>query len=223
MKHIGYIQTEFKEKFGIPRQSGLVSGERGLVSLVGEFRNPEAFKGLEDFSHIWILWEFSQAKSDKFNATVRPPKLGGNTRMGVFATRSPFRPNSIGMSVVKLEKIEYSEDKGVLLHVSGVDMLDGTPVLDIKPYLPNVDSIEGARGGFTEKIDYKLLTVNTDDYLQNVDDETLDKIIKIIEQDPRPSYIEDPDRVYGFRYSLYDVSFLVKGNVAYLQHTTKVE
>lgn len=150
MDIIGFIHTDFIEKFGIPRQSGLIPELTGVIEFLPEYRQPEAFKGLQDFSHIWILWEFNRAKKDHWSATVKPPKLGGNTRMGVFATRSPFRPNNIGLSSVRLERIEYTEEHGPLLYVSGIDMLDGTPILDIKPYIPYSDCHPDATGGFTE-------------------------------------------------------------------------
>lgn len=223
MKHIGKIETDFKEKFGIPRQSGLVMESSGVISFYDEFKNPDAFKGIEDFSHIWVLWEFSKAKTEKFNATVRPPKLGGNIRKGVFATRSPFRPNSIGMSVVRLDRVEYNEKRGPLLYISGVDMLDGTPVIDIKPYLPSYDIVENAVGGFTDEINYSELKVNLDEYVCNVTGAELNNIVKLLEQDPRPSYIEDDKRVYGFRYGKYEIKFRVCGKTAYLLETTIVE
>lgn len=159
MKIIGHIETDFKEKFGIPRQSGLVKESRGRVLFEKEYNVPEAFRGLEDFSHIWVLWQFSEAVRETWSPTVRPPLLGGNKRMGVFATRSPFRPNSVGLSALKLEGVEFSEKEGVVLHVSGADLLDGTPVYDIKPYLPYADSIPDAVGGFTESLEERRLEV----------------------------------------------------------------
>ena len=157
IKPIAHIRTGFKTKFGVPRQSGLVQGLRGTIVFEPDFRNPDALRGLEDFTHIWLLWDFSKAHAQgKWSPTVRPPRLGGNTRIGVFASRSPFRPNSLGLSSVRLEKIEYDQELGPVLHIGGGDLMDGTPVFDIKPYLPYVDSHPGAEGGFTEKTEKTL-------------------------------------------------------------------
>ena len=212
MKIIGHIETDFKEKFGIPRQSGLVKESTGRILFEKEYSVPEAFRGLEDFSHIWVLWQFSEAVRDNWSPTVRPPLLGGNKRMGVFATRSPFRPNSIGLSALKLERVELSKSEGVILHVSGADLLDGTPIYDIKPYLPYADSISDATGGFTENLCERKLTVSfPDELLNKVAEEKRTALIAVLESDPRPSYQDDPERIYGMSFACYEVRFTVDG------------
>lgn len=212
MKIIGHIETDFKEKFGIPRQSGLVKESRGRIVFEKEYNVPEAFRGLEDFSHIWVLWQFSEAVRETWSPTVRPPLLGGNKRMGVFATRSPFRPNSVGLSTLKLEGVEFSEKEGVVLHVSGVDLLDGTPIYDIKPYLPYADSIPDAVGGFTESLEERRLEVEfSDDLLQKVNEGKREALRAVLAADPRPSYQNDPEREYGMRFADYEVRFKVEG------------
>lgn len=212
MKIIGHIETDFKEKFGIPRQSGLVKESKGRILFEKEYNVPEAFRGLEDFSHLWVLWQFSEAVRDNFTPTVRPPLLGGNKRMGVFATRSPFRPNNIGLSALKLERLEINDKDGVVLHVSGADLLDGTPVYDIKPYLPYADSIPEAVGGFTENLEERRLEVTfPDELLLRVAEEKRGSLIAVLAVDPRPSYQSDPERVYGMRFADYEVSFKVDG------------
>lgn len=212
MKIIGHIETDFKEKFGIPRQSGLVKESRGRVLFEKEYNVPEAFRGLEDFSHIWVLWQFSEAVRETWSPTVRPPLLGGNKRMGVFATRSPFRPNSVGLSALKLEGVEFSEKEGVVLHVSGADLLDGTPVYDIKPYLPYADSIPDAVGGFTESLEERRLEVEfPSDLLKRVNEGKREALRAVLAADPRPSYQNDPEREYGMRFAEYEVRFKVEG------------
>lgn len=212
MKIIGRIETDFKEKFGIPRQSGLVKESRGRIVFEKEYNVPEAFRGLEDFSHVWVLWQFSEAVRETWSPTVRPPLLGGNRRMGVFATRSPFRPNSIGLSALKLDSVEFSEKEGVILHVSGADLLDGTPVYDIKPYLPYADSIPDAVGGFTENLEERCLEVEFPEaLLEKVKEEKRKALIAVLAADPRPSYQNDPERVYGMRFADYEVRFTVEG------------
>lgn len=211
MKIIGHIKTDFKEKFGIPRQSGLVKESTGRIIFEKEYNVPEAFRGLDDFSHIWVLWQFSQAVRENWSPTVRPPLLGGNKRMGVFATRSPFRPNSIGLSVLKLDKIELSENEGVVLHVSGADILDGTPVYDIKPYLPYADSVPDAIGGFTETLEERKLEVDfPDTLLEKVREEKREALISVLQADPRPSYQDDPERIYGMSFAEYEIKFTVE-------------
>ena len=212
MKIIAKIHTEYKEKFGIPRQSGLVENKAKII-FEKEYRVPEAFRGLEEFSHIWILWEFSEAKRENWSPTVRPPLLGGNKRVGVFATRSPFRPNSIGLSCVKLEKIEFSKTDGPVLHVVGADLLNDTPIYDIKPYLPYADSFPNAIGGFTEHLEERKLTVNiqTDDFYK-IPENLQNEIIQVLSHDPRPSYQED-DKIYGIKYSNYEIKFQVKEKI----------
>lgn len=212
MKIIGHIETDFKEKFGIPRQSGLVKESRGRILFEKEYNVPEAFRGLEDFSHIWVLWQFSEAVRETWSPTVRPPLLGGNKRMGVFATRSPFRPNSVGLSALKLEGVEFSEKEGVVLHVSGADLLDGTPVYDIKPYLPYADSIPDAVGGFTESLEERRLEVEfPSDLLKRVNEGKREALRAVLAADPRPSYQNDPEREYGMRFAEYEVRFKVEG------------
>ena len=212
MKIIGHIKTDFKEKFGIPRQSGLVKESTGQILFEKEYNVPEAFRGLEDFSHIWVLWQFSEAVRDSFTPTVRPPLLGGNKRMGVFATRSPFRPNSIGLSALKLDKVEITEKDGVILHVSGADLLDGTPIYDIKPYLPYADSIPDAVGGFTESLEERHLDVDfPEELLSRVSEDKRSSLIAVLAADPRPSYQNDPERVYGMSFADYEVKFKVEG------------
>lgn len=212
MKIIGHIETDFKEKFGIPRQSGLVKEITGRILFEKEYNVPEAFRGLEDFSHIWVLWQFSEAVREDWSPTVRPPLLGGNKRIGVFATRSPFRPNSVGLSALRLEKVEFSKKEGVILHVSGADLLNGTPIFDIKPYLPYADSIPDAIGGFTENLEERRLEVNfPEELLELVVIEKRNALIAVLAADPRPSYQSDSEREYGMRFAEYEVKFRVEG------------
>ena len=215
MKEIAYIETDFSEKFGIPRQSGLVEETKARIIFEPEYRTWDAFKGLEQYSHIWIIWKFSKAVRKNWSATVKPPRLGGNKRVGVFATRSPFRPNPIGLSSVKLERIEQDETLGTVLYVSGADLMNGTPIYDIKPYLAYTDSHPDAVGGFSDQVrDYKL-SVNFPKKLQErFTPEFVTCITKIIEQDPRPSYIEDEQRIYGVSYAGYNIKFKVAHTVA---------
>ena len=212
MKPIAHIYTDFKTKFGLPRQSGLIKEITGKIVFEKEYSIAEAFKGLEDFSHIWVLWEFSEAKKERWKPTVRPPLLGGNKRMGVFATRSPFRPNSIGLSCVKLEKIEYDKTLGTVLYVSGCDLMNGTPIYDVKPYLPYCDSVPEAVGGFTETLGERKLEVNIDDtLLGRVPEEKRGELLGVLAGDPRPSYQDDPEREYGFQFAEFEVGFKVDG------------
>ena len=212
MKPIAHIYTDFKTKFGLPRQSGLIKEITGKIVFEKQYSIAEAFKGLEDFSHIWILWEFSQAKKESWKPTVRPPLLGGNKRMGVFATRSPFRPNSIGLSCVKLERIDYETDLGTIIYVSGCDIMNGTPIYDIKPYLPYCDSVPDAVGGLTETLGERKLEVSIDDaLLGRVPEEKRDELIGVLAGDPRPSYQDDSEREYGFEFADFEVGFRVEG------------
>ena len=211
LKRIAHIHTNFPEKFGIPRQSGLVETP-GQIIFEPTYNNPDGVRGLEEFSHIWLIWQFSEAVRDDWSPTVRPPRLGGNTRVGVFASRSPFRPNSLGLSLVKLEKIEYDREKGPVLHVTGADILDGTPIYDIKPYLPYSEAIADARGGFAHRVmDDSMQVVLTEDAdLENakeIPEEDLYTIKKLLAQDPRPRYQDDPERVYGMSYGEWEVKF----------------
>ena len=210
MKPIARIYTDFKTKFGLPRQSGLIKEITGKIVFEKEYSIAEAFKGLEDFSHIWVLWEFSEAKKESWRPTVRPPLLGGNKRMGVFATRSPFRPNSIGLSCVKLEKIDYDKNTGTVLYVSGCDLMNGTPIYDIKPYLPYCDSVPEAVGGFTETLGERKLEVSiSDGLLGRVPEEKRDELLGVLQGDPRPSYQNDPEREYGFEFADLEIGFKV--------------
>lgn len=211
---IARIRTDFPTKFGIPRQSGLVKELQGRIVFEPEYRNPEAVRGLEDFSHVWLIWEFSESKRDGWSPTVRPPKLGGNIRKGVFATRSPFRPNPIGLSAVKLEKVEIHPELGPVLHVSGADLMDGTPIYDIKPYIPYADCIPDAKGGFTRETDNSLLEVIfPENLLEIIPFEKQKAVMQILAFDPRPSYQEDDERIYGVEFAGFDVRFRVKGRV----------
>ncbi len=204
---IGYIHTDFKEKFGIPRQSGRVESLVGLVELLPEYKGAQALRGIEEFSHLWLIFGFSKAERSRNTLTVRPPRLGGNRRIGVFASRSPFRPNSLGLSVVKLERVE-GED----LIVSGVDLLDGTPIYDIKPYLPYADSKPDAKGGYGEENrDYCLEVEFPDGLLEKLPEDKRQTAIDCLKEDPRPSYHDD-ERVYSMRFAERDVHFVVKGN-----------
>ena len=211
VKIIARIHSDFPSKFGIPRQSGLVETLHSMVVFEPEYRNPQALRGLEDFSHIWLIWQFSQAVREDWSPTVRPPKLGGNTRMGVFATRSPFRPNAIGLSSVKLERIEKHPKYGMVLIVSGADLMDGTPILDIKPYLPYTDSHPDASGGFTDELHLHPLRVELPAvWKEKIPPEQLDGLIGVLEHDPRPSYQDDPERIYGFQFGTMEIKFTVK-------------
>ncbi|MCI6990193.1 MAG: tRNA (N6-threonylcarbamoyladenosine(37)-N6)-methyltransferase TrmO [Clostridiales bacterium] len=212
MKTIAVMRSSFPTKFGIPRQSGLVEGLRSTIVFAPEYRNPDALRGLEGFSHLWLIWSFSQAIRAQWSPTVRPPRLGGNTRMGVFATRSPFRPNPIGLSAVKLEGIELHTPDGPLLHVSGADLLDGTPIFDIKPYLPYADAHPEAAGGFAAGgEDYRLTVDFPPDLLERLSLEDRLALPGVLEQDPRPSYQDAPDRVYGMAFGSWEVKFSVQG------------
>lgn len=210
MKIIAHIYTDFKTKFGLPRQSGLVDAIKGKIVFEPEYRNADAFRGLEDFSHIWLIWQFSEAVRENWSPTVRPPKLGGNTRMGVFATRSPFRPNPIGLSAVRLEKIEFTKNEGPVLTVSGCDLENGTPIYDIKPYLAYADSRPDATGGFTDTLTLKPLTVHLpENTAQLLTEQQKSTLLSVLEQDPRPSYQEDSERIYGFLFADFEIKFKV--------------
>lgn len=214
MKPVAKIRSDFPEKFGIPRQSGLVEDLTAQIVFEPEYRVMEAVRGLEDFSHIWLIWEFSEAVRDTWSPTVRPPRLGGNVRMGVFATRSPFRPNPIGLSCVKLLFIEQDSKLGPVLTVAGADLMDGTPIFDIKPYIPYADCHPEAFGGFTTKIEMKPLAVFIpEDLLSLVAQDKRQALIGVLEQDPRPRYQNDPGRIYGLSFSDYEVRFRVDENI----------
>ncbi|MCI7473786.1 MAG: tRNA (N6-threonylcarbamoyladenosine(37)-N6)-methyltransferase TrmO [Clostridiales bacterium] len=214
MHIIARIRSDFPTKFGIPRQSGLVEELKATIVFEPEYRNPDALRGLEEFSHIWLIWQFSEAVRDKWSPTVRPPRLGGNTRMGVFATRSPFRPNAIGLSCVKLESIEKDPRLGTVLVVSGADLMDGTPILDIKPYLPYADAHPEALGGFTGNVGGKVLEVSfPTELLEQVPEGKREALMGVLSRDPRPSYQHDPHRVYGMAFAGLEVGFTVDGEV----------
>ncbi len=210
-KTIARIHTGFPEKFGIPRQSGIVETP-GKIVFEPPYNNPDAVRGLDEFSHIWLIWQFSESVRDDWSPTVRPPRLGGNTRVGVFASRSPFRPNPIGLSLVKLESIEYDHSLGPVLHVTGADILDGTPIYDIKPYLPYSEAKPDAEGGFAHRVmDDSMQVVLTEDAdlepAKEIPEEDLYTIKKLLAQDPRPRYQDDPERVYGMSYGEWEVKF----------------
>ena len=207
---IARMHSDFATKFGIPRQSGLVEELRSTIVFEPEFRNPDTLRGIEDFSHLWIIWQFSEAVRTEWSPTVRPPRLGGNTRLGVFATRSPFRPNSLGLSSVKLLGVEKTEKFGTVLHVGGADLMDGTPIFDIKPYIPYGDSHPDATGGFTDTADDFLLTVNFPEALLNIlPEEKRQAAIGVLSHDPRPSYQRKPGRIYGLTFAGFDIRFTV--------------
>ena len=212
MKVIAHIHTDFPTKFGIPRQSGIIASLQGCIVFEPEYRIIEAVRGLEAFSHIWILWEFSQAVRDTWSPTVRPPRLGGNVRKGVFATRSPFRPNPIGLSSVRLEKVEIDHDLGPVLYVSGIDLMDGSPIYDIKPYIAYTDSHPDAVSGFASTPAEYLLDVDfPKNLLQKVPERQRESLIEILAHDPRPQYQNDPERVYGLAFGGIEVKFKVEG------------
>ena len=213
MKIIARIRTELPEKFGVPRQSGLVPQLRGRVIFEPEYRNPDAVRGLEDFSHIWLIWQFSRAVREGWSPTVRPPRLGGNRRIGVFATRSPFRPNALGLSSVRLDRVELDPALGPVLHVSGADLMDGTPIFDIKPYLPYTDSHPQAAGGFTDGLAHAPLTVACDPaLLEHIPADSREGLLGVLAGDPRPRYQEDPQRIYGLSFAGRNVKFTVDGD-----------
>lgn len=210
MKIIARIQNDLTSKFGIPRQSGLVNELESLIIFEPEFRNPDALRGLEDFSHIWLIWQFSESIKEDWSPTVRPPRLGGNTRMGVFATRSPFRPNAIGLSCVKLLGIEHTQQYGTVVRIAGADLMNGTPIFDLKPYIPYSDCKPEASGGFTDGVNSFLLTVNfPDDLLKIIPEEKHSAIIGLLSHDPRPSYQKDSSRIYGIQFGKWDIRFQI--------------
>lgn len=213
MKIIARICTDFPQKFGIPRQSGLVQELKGIIIFEKEYRSEEAVKGLEGFNYIWLLWQFQGTDRENWSATVKPPRLGGNTHMGVFATRSPFRPNNIGLSSVKLDGMEFTEN-GPVLHVSGIDLRDGTPIYDIKPYLPYTDCHTDASGGFANEVkDYELAVDFPAELLEILPEKKRKGIIEVLKQDPRPSYHNNSERRYGVAYAGFDIHFTVRDGV----------
>lgn len=214
MDVIAVMHSDFPTKFGIPRQSGLAEALQSTIVFEPSYRNPEALRGIEGFSHLWILWQFSQAVRQDWSPTVRPPRLGGNTRMGVFATRSPFRPNAIGLSCVRLLSVEHTQDMGTVLHIGGADLMDGTPILDIKPYIPYCDAHPEAMGGFTQDAgDFNLEVDFPENLKQRLPAEKQEAICQVLSHDPRPSYQKDSDRVYGLSFAGHDIRFTVKDKV----------
>lgn len=214
VRAIAYIHSDFPEKFGIPRQSGIVEELKSTVIFEPDYRNTDAVRGLEQYSHIWLLWRFSECADKPFTPTVRPPRLGGNTRMGVFATRSPFRPNSIGLSCVRLEKIDFEAPDAPVLHVAGADLMDGTPILDVKPYLPYADSVPTASGGFALQSKEDILKVDFPrKLLEKIPEEKRQPLLRVLAQDPRPAYQADAERIYGFTFAGFTVKFTVCENV----------
>ena len=214
MKIVARIQSDFPQKFGIPRQSGLVPETRARVVFEPAYRVPEALRGIEGYSHLWLIWVFSKAERPGWSPTVRPPRLGGNERMGVFATRSPYRPNAIGLSCVTLERVEWDAKDGPALVVGGADLMDGTPILDVKPYLPYADSHPGARGGFAaEKTDYALAVDFPPEVEAILPQEKRRALRGVLAGDPRPAYQQDPERVYGVSFAGFDVRFRVRDGV----------
>lgn len=212
---IAYIRTDFTEKFGIPRQSGLVESLRGRIVFLPEYRNPDALRGIEGFSHLWLLFDFSKARGGAWSPTVRPPRLGGNRRIGVFASRSPYRPNNIGLSSVRLIGIEQTENEGQVLIVAGADLLDMTPIFDIKPYLPFTDSHPDAVGGYADGVyGRKLTPILPDELFGGIDEEVRRAIFDCLAEDPRPSYQDDPDRIYGMKFAGFEVKFIVSEDIA---------
>ena len=213
MKPIAHIENDLPTKFGVPRQSGLVEGLEGTIVFEPDYRNPEALRGLEGFSHVWLLWDFSEAHREGWSPTVRPPRLGGNRRMGVFATRSPFRPNPIGLSSVRITEIQPSSPRGPLIRVSGADLMDGTPILDIKPYLPFTDCHPEATGGFTEEtaLQPPLEVRGMEALAARLTEKQAETLRQILASDPRPHYQDDPGRIYGIAFADTDVKFRVEG------------
>ena len=210
MKIIARIHNDFPTKFGIPHQSNRLDALKATIVFEKEYRVREALRGLEEYSYIWLIWQFSEAVREGWSPTVRPPRLGGNTRMGVFATRSPFRPNNIGLSSVKLEKIGQDPVLGPVLHISGADLMDGTPIYDIKPYLPYVDSHPEAAGGFTDQIeDYRLEVEFPEHLMEQIPEEQREALMEVLANDPRPRYQNNPDRIYGIAYGKKDIHFRV--------------
>ena len=214
IRPIARMRSDFPTKFGIPRQSGLVEELRSTIVFEPEFRNPDTLRGIDGFSHLWLIWQFSEAVRDHWSPTVRPPRLGGNARMGVFATRSPFRPNNLGLSCVKLLGIEQTDENGAVLHVAGADLMDGTPIFDIKPYIPYSDSYPDALGGFTDTAGEFLLQVNfPGELLQRLPENKRSAAMAVLSHDPRPSYQRKPGRVYGLSFAGYDLRFTVEDDL----------
>ncbi|MEG0830080.1 MAG: tRNA (N6-threonylcarbamoyladenosine(37)-N6)-methyltransferase TrmO [Anaerovoracaceae bacterium] len=222
MKIIGHIHSDLPYKFGIPRQSGLAKSLESTIVFEPEYKNQEAFRGLEEFSHLWLIWQFSESVRDEWSPTVRPPRLGGNKRVGVFASRSPFRPNPIGLSSVKLDSIEINKKLGPILHISGADLMDKTPIYDIKPYLPYVDSHPEAFGGFSEGVKNYAVKVNIPDkWIPLIPEEKREGLMEVLAQDPRPSYQNDKNRIYGLSFAGLNIKFTVEDDQLLVCQITK--
>lgn len=222
MHPIAHMRSDFPTKFGIPRQSGLVEELRSVIVFEPEYRSEDALRGIEDFSHLWLIWQFSQAVREGWSPTVRPPRLGGNTRMGVFATRSPFRPNNLGLSCVRLLEVKHTQQYGTVLIVGGADLLDGTPIFDIKPYIPYSDSRPKAAGGFTDRVGDFLLDVKfPQELLEKLPADRQAAAVGVLSHDPRPSYQRMPGRVYGLNFAGFDIRFTVEDAVLTVQSVEK--
>lgn len=223
LKKIAEIRNGYIEKFGIPRQSGLAPSVISKIIFEEEYRVKEAFRDIEGYSHLWLIWDFSEAHRDEWSPTVRPPRLGGNKRTGVFATRSPYRPNPIGLSSVKLEKIDLESPNAPILYVSGADLMDGTPIFDIKPYLPYADSIPDAIGGFTSTVDKRRVSVEIPEAIANsIPNDILSAVMDILAEDPRPAYQNDPERIYKMIFDEYEFAFLVKDEILTVSEVKKL-
>ena len=221
---IARMHSDFPSKFGIPRQSGLVEALRSTIVFEPEFRNPDALRGIENYSHLWLIWQFSEAIRQDWSPTVRPPRLGGNTRMGVFATRSPFRPNSLGLSSVRLLGLRHTREYGTVLDIGGADLMDGTPIFDIKPYIPYGDCHPEASGGFTDHAGDFLLTVEfPEQLLKLLPEEKHAAVIGVLSHDPRPSYQREPSRIYGLSFSGFDIRFTVDQKTLTVQSVRKID
>lgn len=211
---VARMRSDFATKFGIPRQSGLVADLRSTIVFEPKYRNPEALRGIEGYDYLWLIWQFSEAVREDWSPTVRPPRLGGNARMGVFATRSPFRPNSLGLSCVRLLEVEHTQEFGTVLHVGGADLMDGTPIFDVKPYVPYADSHPDAKGGFTDGAGEYLLQVDfPQTLLEKLPEEKRSAAVGVLSHDPRPSYQRKPGRIYGLNFAGWDIRFTVDGDI----------
>ena len=218
---IARVRTDFSEKFGIPRQSGLVKNLKGKIVFEPKYRDISALKGLDGFSHLWLIWKFSETVSEDWSPTVRPPRLGGNKRIGVFATRAPYRPNPIGLSSVKIEKIDLNTPEGPIIEISGADMLDGTPIYDIKPYIAYTDSHPEAMGGFSEEVFENSLKVEENKEFKNImPEDKYESLLQILSSDPRPGYKEDSNRIYGLSFAGYEIKFTVFDGVLRIESIT---
>ena len=221
IKPIAYIHNDLKTKFGVPRQSGLANSLLSEIVFTPEFRVSDALRGITDFSHIWLIWSFSEARRSDWSPTVRPPRLGGNERVGVFATRSPYRPNSLALSCVKLVRIEHRDGLGDVIIVSGADLMNGTPIYDIKPYLPYADSIENAIGGFAPDGGKTLEVIDESGELNKLPPEKSNALTELLARDPRPQYHDDNERVYGMEYGDYEIKFRVDGKELFISSIEK--